>query len=181
MGKFKKFYLDIESADVHFWLDQHSTVPAHKVLLAAESDVFNSMFYGPMKIDRYINIAEDNVPIVAVMEFLKYFYFEDTKPSVEYIDHVLYLGRKYLVEKCVNGCMAIYNELLDNESACDILDRVLLYDIEEMIKICSNHISVNTLAVFNSAQFIECSEKALEHILKLNLLSVPKSKCSSQL
>lgn len=44
----KKLYLDSETADVHFIFGNEKKVriPAHKMLMAANSDTFKSIFYG---------------------------------------------------------------------------------------------------------------------------------------
>lgn len=171
-----KFYLNEQTADVHFIFEAGS-VPANKVPLAAKSDVFMAMFFGLLaEKNDVINMAGESVPVAAFEEFLRYFYFEDVPLSINNVDDFLYLGRKYLVEKCVADCVKFFGKLLNNENACVLLERGLFYDIDELIKICTIQISSNSSEVFKSAGFLECSPKALEYILKLNLLSCSESE-----
>lgn len=167
-----KFYLNEETADVHFIFEDGSVkVPANKVLLAIKSKVFMAMFFGKAKENADVTMADKNVPVAAFKEFLRYFHFETVPLSIENVENFLYLGRKYLVEQCVNDCVNFFAKLLNNENACFILERGLFFDLDEMIKMCTIQISSNSSEVFQSAEFLECSPKALEHILKLNILS----------
>lgn len=165
-----RFYLNDKTADVYFVFEQKNVkVFAHKVLLAAKSDVFMAMFFGELKEKGDIKILEEDLLVDAFTEFLRYFYFKKVKLSTKNADSILYLGRKYEVVKCVDDYVKFFTQTLNNERACGILDRALFYDLDQMIKVCSNYISVNTSAVFSSTQFLGCSFWTL------------KSKCLKQL
>lgn len=167
---FEQFYLNNETADVHFLVGDLS-VPAHKVVLAAQSDAFKAMFYGELREKDKITIGGEFVTVDAFVKFLKYFYFEDVKLPFDNIHHVLYLGQQYMFEKCVNDCVKAYEEYLNHELVCGILESALFFDITELVQTCNKFISVNTRAIFNSARFLQCTKQILGHILKMNLLS----------
>lgn len=167
---FHQFYLDESSADVHFVFESENIkLPANKVLLAAKSDVFRAMFFGGLKEEG--DVLCKDVPAVVFVDFLRYFYFEEVNLSTEIVDWILYLGRKYLVKRCVDDCVEFFAKSLNNESVCATLDRALFYDIEALLKMCTDHISVNTSAVFGLPAFMECTQKAFDHILKMDVLS----------
>lgn len=169
---FDKFYLTEYTADVHFKFENENIrLPAHKVLLAAKSDVFLKMFFSELKENGDIKIECEGVPAVAFKEFLRYFYFENVELPAENLDWVLFLGRKYLVEKCVNDCVNMFAKSLNNGSVCAILERGLFYDLEGMTKMCTNHISVNTSSVLNAPEFSTCPKAVLKHIFQMDLLS----------
>lgn len=169
---FGKFYLNSGTADVHFSFgEENSRISGHKVLLAAKSDVFHSMFYGGLKENGDIKIVEEAVSVDCFIKFLQYFYFKKVKLSNEDVDNILYLGRKYQVVECVNDCVKFFVEMLNEEHVCAILERALFYDLDELIKICNKYISVYSSEVLNSVGFLQSSRKALDHILKMNLLS----------
>lgn len=170
-----KLYLNTKTADVHFKFDADGDdgagkrIPAHKNLLAAESDVFEAMFYGGLKENGDIQVIDASD--AAFMEFLQYFYLSKFNLTAKHVVDVLHLGHKYNVAQCIDDCMTFLVETMDNENVCTILQRAVLYDQTELLKMCEKHIIINTAAVFQSANFLECDQKILAHILKMNLFS----------
>lgn len=61
----EKLYRDRKTADVYFVVRSGDVackrIPAHKILLAAASDVFGAMFYGPLKEGGDVRI--DNITV----------------------------------------------------------------------------------------------------------------------
>lgn len=166
-------YLKEKFSDVHFLFvsDDGTTlksVPGHKNLLGADSDVFEQMFYGELKENGDVTIADASQ--AAFMEFLQFFYLSEVKLSAEHIAGVMYLGHKYNVKKCVDACVKLLRDDLTNENVCNILPLVNFDEQDALMKICEKRILLNAGEVFASAGFLECSKEALAHILKMNLL-----------
>lgn len=166
-------YLAEKFVDVHFLFvsDDGTTlnsIPAHRNLLAADSDVFERMFYGDLKENGDVTIVD--ATDAAFVEFLQFFYLSDVKLTAEHLASVMYLGHKYNVKKCVSGCVKLLRDDLTNENVCSILPLIDFDEQQELMKICEKRILMNTAEVFASAGFLECSKEALAHILKMNLL-----------
>lgn len=159
--------------DVHFLFvsDDGTTlqsVPGHKNLLAADSDVFEKMFYGNLKETGDVTIVDATA--AAFKEFMQFFYLSEVKISAEHIAEVMYLGHKYNVKKCIDGCVILLRDDLSNENVCNILPLVNFDEQNELMKICERRILLNASEVFASAGFLDCSKVALEYILRMNLL-----------
>lgn len=174
MGSVAKFYLDEDTADVQFTFgsnyDGTSTqIKAHKILLAAGSDVFKAMFYGKLKESDEIHITD--VSDTAFKEFMQYFYKNKLKLTTENIVEVMYLGNKYNVPKCVEDCAEILKRTLTDENICAGLLMGILYDQTELLKLCEKHIISYTEAIFKTAGFLDCDRSVLKHILSMEVFS----------
>lgn len=178
----EKLYSEKKFADV--WFSFESTddddndgsnlpsihlIPAHKILLAAASDVFEAMFFGQLKENGRIRMTD--VSKSAFLEFLQFFYLNKVHLTDENIADVLYLGHKYNVTECVETCEQFLKDSLTNSNVCTILSLVILYDQEELMKLCHQRILLHTADVFHSVDFLECDRRVMEYILKQDLLS----------
>lgn len=99
MTRFRKLYLDEDTADIHFAFENETTanarIPAHKTFLAMESDAFKAMFFGDLKESGDVKIVD--VSADAFKEFLQFFYFDQIKLSMENVNGVINLVKKYMV------------------------------------------------------------------------------------
>lgn len=156
MGK-NKFYLDEESADVHFLFDNGNgnitSVAAHKVLLASGSIVFYAMFYGVLKENGDVKIVDASEG--KFKEFLQFFYrrMKGITLTMENIDGVMYLGHKYQVPKCIAKCVEFLKSILNVDNVFTGLELGILFDQEELKNSCSEIIKMNTVKVFQTSGF----------------------------
>lgn len=170
-------YLKSKFADVNFQFISNdgvsvTRVPAHKNILAIESDVFERMFYGQLKESDNVTILD--VSDAAFREFLQFFYLADVNLTAENIAGVMYLGHKYNFKDCVDACVQLLKENLTDDNVCTVLSLANFDELGDLLKICEKRILLNTATVFESAGFLECDEKALEHILKMDALPCPE-------
>lgn len=161
-------YLDNETADVYFIFgaEKKVRIPAHKILLAANSDTFKAMFYGG-GLDKEV----PNVSIDAFKEFLQFFYFDKIKLSMENIADVLNLGKTFAFPSCLGICERHLMNSLRIENVCMSYGLAIRFDLNDLIERCKEMIAEKTEAVFQSTGFTECEQFVLSHILKLDLLS----------
>lgn len=169
----ENLYLKPKFADVHFAFASNdgtlARVPAHKNLLAADSDVFEKMFYGESKENGDVTITDASEAVFE--EFLQFFYVCKMKLTTIHIPSILYLGLKYNVKKCIDGCVKIMQNDLTHENVCTTLSLAIRYNQKDLLKACERLIILNTIAVFQSTGFCHCDEKSLTHILRMDLLS----------
>lgn len=198
-AKLKKLYLDAATADAYFLFEdtmKSEKVPAHKNLLSIGSDSLYAMFYRGLKREDDVNATDEevkengdktdeinnantdsnivkieDVSIDAFKEFLQFFYCDQVKLTMENIYEVVYLGKKYLVEECINVCERFLNESLADDNVCIIYELSIRFDMFELQHVCEAHISKNANAVFQSECFIECKKSVLSRILRSNALS----------
>ncbi|KAM0905552.1 hypothetical protein ACQ4PT_017302 [Festuca glaucescens] len=117
-----------DKADVEF-IVKGEVFPAHKIVLAMRSPVFNAELYGPMRdqTSRKITV-EDMQP--AVFKALLHFIYTDSLPSVEDLDgdenkemvkHLLVAADRYALERLKFICEGILCKSLDVESVATML------------------------------------------------------------
>lgn len=169
----KKLYLNADKADIHFTFGaggkKAKRIPAHKAILAADSDVFDAMFYGDSKVSSDVHVPDSTE--AAFMEFLQYFYLSKVNLTQENIVGVLHLGDKYDVKQCINDCVQFLMRKLDDENVCECLDLAIKYDEKQLIELCEKRILLDTEAVLDSPGFLTCTKKVLGFILKMDVLS----------
>lgn len=169
----KNLYLKSKFADVHFLLDSDDgvaeRVPAHKLLLANASDVFEAMFYGELKETSDIRITDASA--AGFMEFLQFFYSTRVKLTIENVGEVMRLADKYNVPTCIAVCGEFLKDILCFDNIFVILNLAIQDEQQELESYCKTFITVNTTAVLKSTGFMECDKEMLAYILLMNVFS----------
>lgn len=178
-AKVRKLYLDDLTADVYFAFENGTTagderVPAHKILLAMESDAFKAMFYGDLKETGDVKIVD--VSADGFKEFLQFFYFDQIKLTMENVNEVIYLVKKYIVSDCLGICDQFLSESLTSNNVCFIYDIAIRFDMLLLKFACKNLIQCETSSVFESQDFLECTKSVLSNILKFDSLACAESQ-----
>lgn len=174
LAKFtEKLFLDIESADVFFIIDDGfdtvERIPGHKYLLAAISDVFYAMFYGELKELGDITVYDVDPDIFKV--FLKFAYYEHVDLTIKNVVQLMHLGEYYNVVNCFHASVNFLKKNVTSEVVCTVLKHALLYNENELETICANQIAVNTKKVFLSNDFLNCDREVLRYILYMDVIS----------
>ncbi|XP_037049626.1 uncharacterized protein LOC119083919 [Bradysia coprophila] len=167
--------LNAEKADVHFiFKSGDERVPAHKSLLSRGSDVFQTMFDGPLKEEGDIEIVDATAE--AFKEFLRFFYFNKVDVSMEHVSSVMCLGRKYNVADCQRLCVNSLEASITELTATVVLGLAIIYDEKQLQKSCELIIASRTDDVFKSENFLVCDRRVLEHILKMDRLACTEAE-----
>lgn len=171
----EKFYLRENSSDIHFIVNGFR-VPAHKIILAASSEVYERMFFGGWKENGDVDIVDASVS--AFKEFLQYFYLAKVELTEANIAELLYLGQKYNIQNCIDNSIHFLIDSLNEQNVCHALSSAIVYDtvegIEQLTFECEALLMVKTDAVFKSIGFLNSSKQALARILSMDVFSVPE-------
>lgn len=138
----KKLYQNEKTADVHFIFETEENIPAHKYLLAAARDVFDTMFYGSIKEKGDVKIGD--VSAAVFMEFLRFFYFNTIKLTMANIFDIIHLGHKYEVAECFNLCVRYLGENLTVDNVHQVHSLAILFEQNELRAKCKNFFNRNT-------------------------------------
>lgn len=173
----EKLYLDARTCDVYFLFksnsDEYDKIPAHKSILSSVSPVFDAMFYGSHKQSGDIKIV-DSTP-AAFKEFLQFFYRSTVKLTAENVPEVMYLGKEYMLNDCLNACTDFCEATLTLDNICWGYELAILFELDALRRFCERKISEHTKEIFQSSSFLCCESNLLRHILQLNTLKCDES------
>ncbi|XP_055299368.1 BTB/POZ domain-containing protein 6-A-like [Sitodiplosis mosellana] len=168
---FEGHYLNEESADVHFICrsdDRQSDVrvPAHKIVLASKSETFQAMFYGSLP-------EKGDVPLplltaTAFKEFLQLFYFTQVGVTMDNVNDVVDLSKKYQSEHGLSICGDFLKENLSNDNFITVYELALLYELTELKSFCE----ISAPVFLSEEDIVKCTRTELKHILQIKQLYV---------
>ena len=96
-------------------------VPAHKLVLAISSPVFEAMFCGELaEKRREIELPDTQLPYL--LEFLRFLYCDEVRLTANNVFHVLYVAKKYIMPTLEAKCRIFLQENVDVSNACQILE-----------------------------------------------------------
>ncbi|XP_055319530.1 BTB/POZ domain-containing protein 6-like [Sitodiplosis mosellana] len=164
-------YLDAKLADVSFVFEidgETHEVTAHKLILAAASPVFHRIFYGLMRESRYVKVS--SATIDGFKEFLQFFYLKRVTISMEHIEEVINLAKKYHMFECINSCVRYIESKLTMENVCWGYQLAMSVDNVLLRQFCERMISTSPLDVFQTDSFLRCDRNILKNILLIDLM-----------
>ncbi|KAG4072269.1 hypothetical protein HA402_004201 [Bradysia odoriphaga] len=170
-------FLNADTADVFFVCEKNGIierVPAHKIILAGSSNVFDTMFYGTLCEGNEVSIV-DATPN-GFRQFLRFFYVNDFEFSLEYIDELMYLSKKYLLESFFGKFCEF---LMEQEEADGILvayDQSFRFDLPQLKHKMENSIVANNGTIFCSEYFANIDRDLLKRLIQIPVLRIEHSK-----
>lgn len=175
-NRFAIFYLDQLTADITFTVGPEECatpekVPAHKILLASCSPVFNAMFFGSLPEQNDIRLIDASVD--GFKEFLKYFYYDEMdKSKLECIVEVMYLAEKYEMTEYLAEILP-YLMKTDPGICLELVAKCEFLDLQEICK--------QTLLIDNHEKFFELDSFVQydRNILKM-ILGWEEAKCYTE-
>lgn len=165
----KGFYLSSKAADVHFVFEvkgQEILVPAHKIMLAARSSVFHSMFFGDSKEIDTVKISDASIN--AFKEFLALFYLDEVDIYSQHVYEFTNLAKKYNVSQGMEMGEHFLIEISNTHEMCSHLGFAMENNLKELQKFCKEGIKANARELFKSHDFINTTADVLRTILQLD-------------
>lgn len=170
----RRQYLNKRTADVFFTFDNsNERVPAHKSVLAAASEVFDRMFYGPMAMSGDVSLP-GKAP-EAFKNLLQFCYLDEVVLKFDDITEVMSLLHEYQLMESLMLCGKF---LVDNwtiEDICSMYDWAISLQMEEFQTFYERKICVHIAEIFKTDDFLSCSFNVLEHILNMDSLLCDES------
>lgn len=160
-----RLHLSEKGADVHFiFRSTDERIPAHKVILAASSPVFDTAFFGSMPEKNEINVEDACAD--AYKEFLQFFYLKKIKLSQEHLQNVFYLCHKYQLDKCSTVCSEFLKKYLTIDQMCMGYQLAIHLEQDDLKEYCEREICSNAEQIWKSEGFLNCDWKILSEIVK---------------
>lgn len=164
-GILQKFFDHKDSAEVFFEFEDDETVtrlPAHKMILAAESPVFEQLFFGIWRETGDIPIMD--VPIETFEIFLETFYGIFQSISMKNIYDIMGLAHEYQASTTMEYCEILLAKRLTGRNVFFALDLAIHYHRNKLRKSCMDFLK-NGYSVFEAKGFSNCSHEVLKRIL----------------
>lgn len=170
----ESLHLNPKLADVIFQI-KHQKIPAHRMILASCSSVFEAQFFGSMAEYGEIKINDDGINDDAFKEFLQFFYSKNVKLSMKNIKSVMYLCKKYQVDDCLRVCSEFLKKNLTINEMCLGYQLSLYFDQKDLKAFCQRKISKNTKKILKTEGFFHCDWIVLNEIINFDILSCRES------
>ena len=156
-------------SDVKFRVEG-KIVPAHKLLLAAKSPVFNAMFCGELAEQEHINLPDCEYE--SMLEFLRFLYTEKVDLSGINVMQVLYLAEKYMVPNLTKTCNGFLNLNLDASNVFSVLEHADFFSNDHLASDCWYFVDKNAKDVLSSAEFLAIERSVLENVVARDMLNI---------
>ena len=120
-------------------------VPAHKLVLAMGSPVFEAMFYGGLaEKRREIELPDTELPYL--LEFLRFLYCDEVNLTTDNTFGVQYLAQKYIVPPLADKCWEFIDEYtfacLKSDNAVSLLNQDMLASIAKRDTLQNNELEL---------------------------------------
>eukprot|EP00808_Paulinella_micropora_P001266 g80071.t1 len=144
----------------------------HKILLAARSKVFESMFFSGFCEARAqcVEIAVPDVHPRAFGVLLQHLYTDTETLSYDVVLYVLYAAKKYQVGSLVEACFSFMERKLTAENACIILESAPY--LLDTWTYAMEFIEKNASEVLGSEAFLRLSAPSLKRLVQSDNLGV---------
>jgi len=178
---FSKLLLTEKFSDVKFVVgegDEKKTFPAHRVVLAASSPLFEAMLYPPsfvenapeIKLPLTITITDPNITPSSFESLLRVIYTDETKVNASNISELIACAKKYQIEKLQILCAEFMEADIQSDNVLSLYEIApdLLGDNEFGL----SFIRANAEEVFSSEGFVNLKRERLIPLLKDDDLSI---------
>lgn len=161
-------------SDIEFQLKKTSgaeiKIPAHKVILAASSPVFEKMFVGDQQHGPIVKIPD--ISVDAFVEFLQFFYLTDIDLTTKNIADVFKLVKKYDVSAYWPICEKFVEETIAPEHSGLYYELSLRYNLSEyLVKRFESTVCEELIQHFKSDTPVKHNYFIMKNILKSNKLA----------
>ena len=140
-------------------------VPAHKLVLAISSPVFEAMFYGQMA-EKGEEVELPDTDSHTLLEFLRFVYCDEVNLTIANVLGVLYVAKKYIVPTLADKCRSFLETKLDETNVLQILQEAKNLEESELEKRCWTLIDANTTICLKSDGVLTLRHDTLISFLK---------------
>ncbi|RZF40438.1 hypothetical protein LSTR_LSTR013900 [Laodelphax striatellus] len=168
---FQKRFLRFAESDIYsdcqFMVGPEKTIiKGHKLIYSAASEVFEAMFYGPLKEDMSVNV--DDLSAEGFQCMKTFIYTGDISFTSAIQALLTYIAaRKYLVTHLDTVCRNFIEEKIQSSDVLEFCDICLANNITEFKDLCLKIIQDKTDEVVDSEYFVLAESDTIELILKL--------------
>lgn len=150
--------------------DDKSEIPAHKLIIALASPVFDRIVYGldtkfsPSDVIKVRGITRD-----AFMQILRHVYTDKIEINEDNVFEILEKSNFFGLAAIVTECVNYLEDILDISTAAWIFHQLFhLYSSTELMNKCLQYIQMQPMDFFACQYFNKLSVDELKYILRIN-------------
>lgn len=159
---------DVSTADVFFLCidDESKLVPAHKCILAADSQKFREMFFE----NAPTPMIMDDCTLGTLTSFIRSFYCESFKINRENLVELTNLSEKYDARICKGACWDFIEQMIEtaHEEIFQSLDLAITFDKVDLRDQCLSKLMDVGHLLLETAAFVSCSRQVFQLFVTLN-------------
>lgn len=161
-------------SDITFYIEQDDIrIPAHRVILAAGSSVFEKIAFGTMCETGEVQISD--IGADAFKEVIRYLYTDQSILTKDNVFECMYAAHKYDLPFLENMCAEFIIPMLREENVCSIYECTFLYDNELRTK-CAEIIRNETREVLKSDEFYGLDIKLVKEMMAFEQLNAEEGE-----
>ena len=146
-------------------------IPAHKLVLAIGSPVFEAMFYGELA-ETTDSIELPDCEYDSLLELFRYMYSDEVNLSGSNVMGVLYLAKKYMVPSLADKCKEYLEDNVDPSNVFSVLSFGQKYEEKRLVCRCWEVIDKRTGELVKSDPFATIERSLLESIVTRDSLTI---------
>ena len=146
-------------------------IPAHKLVLAIGSPVFEAMFYGELA-ETTDSIELPDCDYDSLLELFRYMYSDEVNLSGSNVMGVLYLAKKYMVHSLTDKCIEYLEHNVDPSNVFSVLPFGQKYEEKRLVYRCWEVIDKQTGELVKSDLFATIERSLLESIVTRDSLTI---------
>lgn len=146
-------------------------LPAHKFILAANSDYFLTLFNGPLATTE-VNINLHSVSQDVLQDVLSYIYTGLIRITEKNIEDVLYIACMLLLTNLRDRCAKFLKNRLHLENCLQIFSIAKKFSLQTLTEVSLNFIAVTFMDLSTMHEFLELSLDELTDIVSLENLAI---------
>ena len=158
-------------ADVVFVVGRDkSRVFAHRVIVAARSDVFAAMLFGGLREAREREIRVPNIEHEIFLTLMQYIYTGRAEITPDNAIDLLGVANQYNLVSLLSACGKCIQDSLDASNVCSIMVQSSGYS--EIFQLCMRFVEENSTEVFSSPGVEDLTSEVLAEILLSDNLAI---------
>ena len=146
-------------------------IPAHKLVLAIGSPVFEAMFYGKLAETRD-SIELPDCDYESLLELFRYMYSDEVILNGSNVMGVLYLAKKYMIPSLAAKCMEHLEDNVNPTNVFSMLSTAQKYEWKKLVDRCWEVIDKQTEKAVKSDEFATIERSLLEAVVVRDGLTI---------
>lgn len=149
-------------------------IHAHRCVLAVQSQVFASMFYGKYREAGSQEIVIDNPNIYPepFLAFLKFLYTGHVQVQPKNVLHFLYLSSFFAIEPLEKPCKDIVKKIISPGTALTVWDSALTFGKEKICQLCRKCAMTKTNEVIQTTELQDVTVQVMLKLLACDEVTV---------